>query len=77
MSSVRPDIGSRIREARNAAGLTQVQLAECTGQAERTVQAWEANTRTPRMAGLLAIAAATGRDVAWFYTDHETRGAAA
>lgn len=70
MSSA-PDVGSQIRKARDAAGLSQVELARQIGQAERTVQAWESNTRTPRMDGLVALARALDQPVAFFYTDHD------
>lgn len=63
------DIGGRIRKAREHAGLTQVQLAEQLGQAERTVQAWEGNTRTPRPGALLHLAETLGRPVSWFYEE--------
>lgn len=72
MSSVNaftPDVGAQIRKAREEAGLTQVQLAEQLDQAERTVQAWERNERTPRMPALVALAAHLGQPVAFFYGD--------
>lgn len=72
MSSVNastPDVGAQIRKAREESCLTQVQLAEQLGQAERTVQAWERNERTPRMPALIALAAHLGQPVAFFYGD--------
>jgi len=68
-------VGPRIREARDAAGLTQVALAERLGQGERTIQAWEINERTPRLDALRKLALALGKDLAWFYTELEEAAA--
>jgi DNA-binding XRE family transcriptional regulator len=65
----KPDIGARIREARDGIGLSQVQFAKALKLAERTVQAWEGNDRTPRLDALLKVAEKTGRPVAFFYGD--------
>lgn len=54
-------------QARQAAGLTQVQLAEKTGQAPRTIQAWERGERHPRIDGLTRVALVVDRPIAWFY----------
>jgi transcriptional regulator with XRE-family HTH domain len=62
-----PDVGARIREARIAMGISQTDLADRLGQGERTIQAWERNERTPRLAALTDLAEASGRTVAWFY----------
>lgn len=62
-----PDIGAQIRKARDAANLSQVQLAEQLKLGERTVQAWERNERTPRLGALIALAAHLGQPVAFFY----------
>lgn len=70
-----PDVGARIREAREGLGLSQVRFAEKIGQAERTVQAWEANDRTPRLSALLGVASATERPVAFFYGEGEKEAA--
>lgn len=40
--------GNRIREARLAAGLTQVQLAEAIGSTQQAVAKWEAGRGVPR-----------------------------
>ena len=40
-TEVRQQLGSRIRAARESAGLTQRQLAECVGVARSQVSAWE------------------------------------
>ena len=65
-------IGPRIAEARKAAGLTQVQLAERTDSTQRAVQSWEVGVRHPRFANLLRVATALDRDVAWFYAEPDT-----
>lgn len=62
-----PDIGARIKEARDLLGLSQTALADELGQGERTVQAWERNERAPRMESLLRLARLADRPVSWFY----------
>ncbi len=62
-----PNVGAQIRKARNAAGLSQVALATKLKIAERTVQSWEANERTPRLAGLTSLARSLGQPVGFFY----------
>lgn len=42
------DLGDRIRTAREAAGLSQAQLAERIGTTQRTIGNWERGTATPR-----------------------------
>lgn len=54
------DIGLRIKEKRNAAGLTQSQLAELSGVAVITIRQYESNKRHPRADQLRAIASALG-----------------
>jgi len=66
-----PNVGLRIKEAREAAGLTQTALADLLGQGERTVQAWERNERTPRLPALTLLAAKLDRPVSWFYAAPE------
>ena len=53
-------LGRRIKERRNAAGITQRVLAERMGVAVQTVQNWERGSRTPTIPVLIAIAAAIG-----------------
>jgi transcriptional regulator with XRE-family HTH domain len=58
--------------------LTQDQLAERLDVYGRgQISLWENGRRKPSAHFLIAIAAATGHDVAWFYTDHEDAPAAA
>ena len=66
-----PDVGARIKEARETLGLSQTALAEQLGQGERTVQAWERNERTPRMGSLTRLASLSDRPVSWFFTEPE------
>lgn len=54
------DIGLKIKEKRNAAGLTQSQLAELSGVAVITIRQYESNKRQPRADQLRAIASALG-----------------
>lgn len=54
------DIGFKIKEKRNAAGLTQSQLAELSGVAVITIRQYESNKRQPRADQLRAIASALG-----------------
>lgn len=67
VSSERPNVGVQIRKARLALGLSQVTLAVRVGYAERSIQAWEAGERTPRLDNLMALAEVLGQDVAFFY----------
>ncbi len=41
------DLGKNIKEARKAAGLTQVQLAERMGITQKDISRWESNVRSP------------------------------
>lgn len=60
--------GSRIREARLGAGLTQGQLARTIETSERNVIRWENEQNQPRVESVAAIAKATGRDLDFFLT---------
>ncbi len=60
-------IGSQIARARLAVGLTQRELGLAVGQASRTVQAWESDSRNPRLPALERVALVTGRPVSWFF----------
>lgn len=72
-----PDIGARIKEAREMLGLSQTALADELGQGERTVQAWERNERTPRLKSLMRLARLSDRPVSWFYEPDEIKEQAA
>jgi transcriptional regulator with XRE-family HTH domain len=64
--------GENVRAARQAAGLSQEQLAHATGVTTRTVWNWEnVGTRPTQDAILLALAAALHKDdPAWFDQRH-------
>ncbi len=59
-------MGSRIRNARIASGLTQKKLAELIGSATGTIQQYELNLRTPRKTQLEKIVKETGFPVSFF-----------
>lgn len=63
--------GSRIREARHAAGLTQAALAHAINTRERNIIRWENDQNVPRVKYLAAIATATGKDIAFFVEAEE------
>lgn len=52
----RRTIGARIREARHAAGLTQIQLGEATGLDHKTIHRIEYATTDPSLSMLIRIA---------------------
>lgn len=65
-------IGRQIAIARGEKRLTQQQLAEATGHAVRTIAAWEAGERTPRLRHLELLARVLGQEVSWFYASQES-----
>jgi transcriptional regulator with XRE-family HTH domain len=58
--------GSKIRQARLRAGMTQAQLARSIRTTERNVVRWENSQNQPRVSSLHAIAEATGHTVDYF-----------
>lgn len=64
-------VGRRIRQARKAAGLNQRQLAEKIGEPidGQRVSDWERGVHKPSDRYMAKIAAALGRDEAWFYRE--------
>lgn len=60
------EVGAKIKKAREAAGLTQVQLAAALNVEQSTVSRWERDDPTPSLYWLVAIATATGQTVAYF-----------
>ena len=50
------DIGKKLRDARNAAGLTQESAAESLGVSRQTVSKWENGSADPSTTNLLALA---------------------
>jgi transcriptional regulator with XRE-family HTH domain len=67
-----PNIGARVKEARELLGLSQIALADRLEAGERTVQAWERNERTPRLDTLTRLGSLAGRPVAWFYGEGDS-----
>lgn len=60
----RRHVGQRIREARNVAGLTQMQLGALVGRDHRTVHRWEYGQRILNLDDLHLLAHALGVDPA-------------
>lgn len=59
-------IGDRIKEAREAAGLSQQQLADAVAKGVRQrVNEWERGVRTPRRDALERIAEVLGVKAGW------------
>jgi transcriptional regulator with XRE-family HTH domain len=66
-----PQLPVNVRAARNAAGLTQEQLARAMDVSLRTVQGWElGEVQHLGAPNLLALAKALGKDPGWFYGVH-------
>ena len=59
-------LGNRIRELREGAGLGREQLAEAAGVSARGVVQWELGEREPGWFNVLALAAALGVDCTAF-----------
>jgi transcriptional regulator with XRE-family HTH domain len=60
--------GQRLVEARRATFQTQEEIAHRLGVSLRSVQRWEGNQSAPQLRQVRAIAAAFGREPAWFMT---------
>ena len=71
-----PEICDRLREVREALGLSQQALAERCGITARSQRNYESGERHPDSAYLAAIAAA-GADVLYILTGQRTGGASA
>jgi len=65
------ELKTRIFKARDAAGLTQEQLATLTGKSRSAVAQWESGESTPRWTTLNQIAAATGTRAAWLIYEED------
>ncbi len=65
----RQAIGRRVRDCRNALGLTQDAVAERADLAEATLRAVEAGRRGPSVDSITAIASALGVPVSTFFSD--------
>jgi len=69
--------GRRLKAAREELGLSQERLAEAIGVVRRTLAHYEAGTKSPEFSKLPAIAAATGKPLAWFFQDEDASPAPA
>ncbi len=63
-------LGPRIREAREAIGLSQLQLASRLGVKESTVKRWETDQVAPRANRLASLAGITGVSLSWLLIGH-------
>ncbi|WP_430465035.1 helix-turn-helix domain-containing protein [Tabrizicola sp.] len=61
-------LGDRLEAARNAAGLTQRQLAQRLGVRDTTVAAWEADRQEPRGNRMQMIAGMLNVSLMWLMT---------
>lgn len=68
-------IGERIRRAREAAGQSQVELAETLGKGQAALSHWETGRRLPGLEDLLKIAAALDTPVGTLLPDAEPQRA--
>lgn len=64
----------RVRKAREHTGMTQGALAEALGVARTTIARIEQGQSSPRRPVLIAIAMATGVDLAWLETGETPAG---
>lgn len=63
-------VGSRIRQARDEAGMSQTQLAAAIGlKSQAAVSKWESGAVVPDMPNLTLIGNALGKDAFWFLED--------
>lgn len=58
-------IGQRIREAREALGFSQEQLADSLGISFQSVQQWETGKTTPRATRMRKLATVLGKSPTW------------
>lgn len=66
-------IGQKIRQAREARGLTQEKLAESLGVTQTAVSYWEAGRRAPDVDDLVAIAELLDTDIAALFAEARPR----
>jgi|TARA_R110002110_G_scaffold310081_3_gene523478 transcriptional regulator with XRE-family HTH domain len=64
------DVGSRMAEARDAAGRTQAEIANQLGVKASTVAKWEHGTASPRSNRLAALAGILGVSLSWLIVGH-------
>lgn len=77
-SPIKGLVGRNLQRARLEAGLTQSQLARDSDIADpQNISKWERGIYMPADESLLAMAEVLGRNLAWFYTDHDSEPVAA
>jgi transcriptional regulator with XRE-family HTH domain len=64
------DVGSRMAEARAAAGRTQAEIANQLGVKASTVAKWEHGSASPRSNRLAALAGILGVSLSWLIVGH-------
>lgn len=64
------DIGARLREARDAAGVSRVQLADQLGVRESTITKWESGQTSPRGHRVSKLAGMLGVSISWVLMGH-------
>ncbi|MCP3687540.1 MAG: helix-turn-helix transcriptional regulator [Gammaproteobacteria bacterium] len=67
-------IGSQIAKAREAKGLSSLQLAQRVGVEEATLLDWESERSSPRANRLAQIAGVLGVPLAWLIAGEEDEG---
>lgn len=70
-SEIVTTVARNIRMSRAASGLTQRQVAEEIGVDSMLLSKWERAKHRPLDRNLAELARIFGRDIAWFYTDHD------
>jgi transcriptional regulator with XRE-family HTH domain len=64
-------VGRNIANAREQRGWSQIELATASGVTDaQRVSKWERGVYMPSTDALTGLAAALGKDLAWFFTDH-------
>lgn len=67
-------IGDRISELRNAAGVSQVDLAKAVGVSRQAVSKWENDLSCPDTYNLIQLADLLDTDIEYLATGHRTYG---
>ena len=70
------DFGGRLRQLREAAGLTQQELADRIGVRWGAISRWERGDREPGWSMVLALGKALGVPCTAFEAEEESRGSA-
>jgi transcriptional regulator with XRE-family HTH domain len=68
---IRELVGRNVKSARLEAGMSQRELGERVAGGERQrISLWENGRVQPSFQSLIDIAAVTGHDLGWFFTEH-------